>query len=99
MSAMDEKAAQVLPMYIQRFRPAYPVGWNDRPDVLNFLQIPIMVPGYVPKMAFIDRQGVIQSQYGGEQPFFKDTRASVRTELDKLLKPAAPAKKKSGRKK
>jgi hypothetical protein len=92
MAAMDDNAAKVVPAYIQRFKPAYPMGWSDRIEVLGFLQIPIMRPGYVPKMAFIDREGVIRSQYGGDEPFFKHTGASVRAELDKLLK-ASPARR------
>ncbi|HWQ55136.1 MAG TPA: TlpA disulfide reductase family protein [Bryobacteraceae bacterium] len=99
MSAMDDNAAVHVPVFIQRFRPSYPVGWNDRDAALDFLQIPVMVPGYVPKMAFIDREGVIRAQYAGEDAFFKTPAASIRAEIDKMLKSAAPARKKSTRKK
>jgi hypothetical protein len=99
MAAMDDNGSLVVPPFVQRFRPTYPLGWIDRFEALNFLQVPVMMPGYVPKMAFIDREGVVRSQYGGEQPFFKNTAASVRDELDKLLKAAQPARKAPARKK
>lgn len=99
MSAMDDNAAMFVPGFIQRFRPSYPVGWNERDVALNFLQIPAMVPGYVPKMAFIDREGVIRAQYAGEDAIFKMPAVSIRAELDKLLKPVTPARKKGSSKK
>ncbi len=94
MAAMDEKAPALVPAYIQRFQPAYPMGWAPHQDALAFMQVSLVAPGYVPKVAFIDRNGVIRSQYGGEEPFFKNAAASFRAELDRLLKePAGTGKK------
>lgn len=94
MAAMDEKAPEVVQAYIQRFQPAYPMGWVPHQDALAFMQISLMAPGYVPKVAFIDRKGIIRSQYGGEEDFFKDAAKSFRAELDKLLGEPAGGKRK-----
>jgi hypothetical protein len=93
---MDDNGASVVPMYVQRFRPNHPVGWQDRGAILTFLEVPIIVPGYVPKMAFIDRQGIIREQHQGEDPFFKDQRTSIKGALDRLLAVPEPAQKKRG---
>ena len=66
------------------------MGYTDRGAVLEFLQKSIMTPLYVPIMVFIDRKGVIQDEYIGDQKFLADPPKNVRAELDKLLaKPPA----------
>jgi len=97
MSAMDEPAKSTLPNFIKQFQPAFPMGWNDGAAVLTFLGVSVMTPGYVPKIAFIDRQGIIRHQYFGEDPFFKTQEKSVRDTLDAMLK-AAPVRSKSRKK-
>ncbi len=101
MSAFEQGADKAVARFISTYRPNYPVGWNPYPEAMNFLQIPVVTPGYVPKMAFIDRKGVIQSQYQGQDDFFKgNEEQNIRAELDKLLKaPAKPAAKKTTKKK
>lgn len=102
MSAFEEGAQNAVPSFITAYRPSYPVGWNPYADALGFLQIPVVTPGYVPKMVFIDRKGTIVAQYQGQDPFFKaQEEQNIRAELDKMLKatPAAPAKKKKVTKK
>jgi len=65
---------------------AYPVGWNLQATALEFLKHPPAKPFYVPSMAFIDRKGMIVSQYiGNDEHFFTEQDKSVRAELDKLL--------------
>jgi hypothetical protein len=39
-------------------------------------------------MVFLDRRGIIQADYPGESDFMKDPGTNIRTELEKLLKPA-----------
>jgi hypothetical protein len=49
-----------------------------------------MTPLYVPILVFIDRKGMIEDEYIGDQTFLKDPPHNLRAELDKLLaKPAA----------
>jgi len=78
---------------------AYPVGWNLQVTALEFLKHPPSKPFYVPSMAFVDRKGMIQAQFiGNDENFFTDQDKNVRAELDKVLngtvgaKPAAAIK-------
>ena len=49
-----------------------------------------MTPLYVPILVFIDKKGVIHSQYIGDSAFLRESDKNIRAELDKLLvKPAA----------
>jgi hypothetical protein len=100
MSAFEPDAQKALPGFVSMYRPNYPMGWNPYAEALGFLQIPVVTPGYVPKMVFIDRKGIIQSQYSGQDPFFKaEEEKHIRAELDKMLKPPPPPKKKAPKKK
>lgn len=98
--AFNENVQNLLPEFIQRFQPPFPVGWNNNLAVMSYLQHSIIDqrPFYVPHMVFLDRQGVIRGDYPGEDQFFRNPDANIRVELDRLLKPAAakkapPAKK------
>jgi hypothetical protein len=80
--------------YVQQYQPNHPVGSLDSTVALTFLQIPIMMPGYVPKMVFIDRGGVIRHQYTGEDQYFTgDQYRAIRGTLEELLKPPSPTRK------
>jgi hypothetical protein len=89
-----EPNGTTVPEFIQRFRPGFPVGWNYPADILNYLQIPVVSAGYVPKMAFIDREGMIRAQHGAGMtvdPYFERPGVTIRATLEELLK-AAPKK-------
>ena len=79
-----------MPEFIQRFHPAFPVGWNSEAAVRNYLQYTIMDPRplYVPHMVFLDQRGVIRRDCAGESGFFQNADANIRAELDKMLKAA-----------
>ncbi|HZT28963.1 MAG TPA: TlpA disulfide reductase family protein [Bryobacteraceae bacterium] len=96
-TAINQGAAQLVPAFIQQYRTNFPTGYSDWNMVMEFLQISIMSPGYLPKMVFVDRKGVIQAQYAGENPFFadQDQDKNVRAELDKMLQAAAIGARKS----
>jgi len=96
---MEDNGAAVVPPFVQRFQPAFPVGYADRAAILTYMEVPIIAPGWVPKMVFVDRKGIIRAQYGGEDPFFKEPRGSIRAKLDELLAAPAPNPRKSGKKK
>ena len=97
--AFNDNAQSLVPAFIQQFQPAFPVGWENRVNALSFLGISILNQGYVPKVVFIDRAGMIQKQFEGQDPFFVDPDKNTRAALDQLLKtPAASAKKTASRK-
>jgi thiol-disulfide isomerase/thioredoxin len=89
--AFNDEAPQTMAEFLQQFQPPFPVGWTNRAVVLSYLQVSILDvrPLYVPHMVFLDRRGIIRADYPGESDFFKDPGASIRAELEKLLKVAA----------
>ena len=93
-AAFNDGAQALLPAFVAQFQPAFPVGWQDRVSALSFMQISILNQGYVPKVVFIDRAGVIQKQFEGQDPFFQDPDKNTRAALDEMLK--APVAQRKG---
>jgi peroxiredoxin len=96
-SAIDSMAAMNLPDFMQRFKPTFPVGINTQEPVNNFLQHPVMIVMHMPQLVFIDRQGTIRAQYGGDDAFITNEEQqaqNIRNEIEALLKGGAPASKK-----
>jgi hypothetical protein len=91
-----------VPDFIKNFQPPFPVGFNERKAVLDYLQHPAMFKLLMPQLVFIDRQGVIRAQYSGDDKFFADDlEKNMREQIESLLKeePAPPKKPASARKK
>jgi thiol-disulfide isomerase/thioredoxin len=86
--AFNDDAEQTMAGFVDRFRPPFPVGWSNRAAVMSYLQYSIIDPRplYVPHLVFLDRSGVIRGDYPGESAFFKDSNASIRAELERMLK-------------
>jgi thiol-disulfide isomerase/thioredoxin len=92
-SAFNEMAAQVLPDFVTRFRPTFPVGYTSRDTVNDYLQVPSNTPYRIPIYIFIDRKGMIREQHLGEEAFFADEAKNTRAILETLLKEPALTKK------
>jgi hypothetical protein len=61
----------------------------------GYLQHPVILRLYMPQLVFIDRQGVIQAQYPGEDKFFaEDQEKHIREKIEELLKEAPATRKK-----
>jgi thiol-disulfide isomerase/thioredoxin len=92
-SAVEEGAAAAVPGFVKKFNPPFPVGYNVRGPVLDFLQRPVADRLLMPQLVFIDRQGVLREQYSGESPFLDEAKAAqnLRSKIEELLRPAAPA--------
>jgi peroxiredoxin len=82
-----------IPGFLQITKGNYPVGVAQRDTVYGFLQHSIMSPNLMmPQMVIIDRNGVIQEQYAGTEPYFQDQEKNIRASVEKLLgAKAAPA--------
>ncbi len=94
-SAVEDMASMNVPDFVKRFQPPFPVGFNSRDPVLEYLQHPSMFKLMMPQLVFIDRQGTIRAQYGGDDKFFADDQEKhLREQVEALLKeaPAAPKK-------
>ena len=92
--AFNEDAVTALPEFLQRYSPPFPVGWGSTASVMAYLQRTLTDgrPMYVPQMVFLDRAGVIRGEFPGEDLFFQNAPANIRTQLEKMLKPEAPVK-------
>jgi thiol-disulfide isomerase/thioredoxin len=95
--AFNQGAAELVQPFVAQFHQPYPVGWADDAAVRAYLGYSFIDtrPMYVPHVVFLDKRGMIRSDYPGESKFFQNPLVNVRAELDKLLAaPAESAKKK-----
>jgi peroxiredoxin len=103
-SAIEDMASMFVPDFIKKFQPPYPVGYNERPPVLDYLQHPVIYRLMMPQVVMIDRKGVIRAQFAGDDKFFEKPvqEKNFRELLEPLLKEgeaAATHKKTAGKKK
>ena len=85
----NDAAPQILPSFIQRFQPVFPVGYSNGSAVRQYLSWSELKPLYVPHMVFLDRRGVVRADIAGENDFMRDPATNVRKQLDEMLKPAS----------
>lgn len=98
----DEGAQAQVGQFNDMFvKNVFPVGWEPRDAVFQFLKIPLMQSVFVPIITFIDRKGNLQQQYIGDETYLREPEKNVRATLDQMLKPApvmsSAAKTKSGK--
>lgn len=103
--AFNDMAMMLLPDFIKRFKLTFPVGYDSRDPVFNYIERSPILRTFVPMLTFVDRNGTIRGQYLGDDKFYFDQEKNIRAMLDQLLKeparrPAssstkAPAKKKA----
>jgi len=95
-SAIEDQARANVPGFIRQFNPPFPVGYTAVRPALDFMQHPPMVGPRMPLIAFIDRQGVLQAQYEGYEPFFAEAQMArnLHDKIAAMLGPVAPAAKK-----
>jgi len=93
-AAFNDNAQQLLPDFLARFRPVYPVGYTSRASVIEYLQVSSNTPMYVPIILFIDKKGTIREQHiGNDDKFLEDLNKNARAVIESLLKETTPAKK------
>lgn len=92
-SAIEDMAAQALPDFLKRFNPPFPVGYNARPPVLDFLQHPIAARLFMPQLVYVDRAGKIRAQYTADDSFMDESQQeeNMRKKLEELLNEGAGA--------
>src|ERR1035441_217094 len=95
--AFNGDAVAAMPEFLERFTPAFPVGYSTNTAVMSYLQYSPIDPRtlFVPHMVFLDRTGVIRADYPGGDAFFANANANIRAQLEKMLKAPAAAKKPS----
>ncbi len=95
-SAIEDHAAAAVPDFLKRFHLPFPVGYNDRAPVVEFLEHPVAARLIMPQLVFIDAHGMIRAQYGGDDSFFLEDQQenNVRSKIEELLKPTATVSRK-----
>jgi thiol-disulfide isomerase/thioredoxin len=97
--AFNDDAEATMPSFLELFQPPYPVGWSYQAPVRTYLKVGLTDGHFmVPHMVFLDAAGVIRLDVSAQDDFFKDSDASIRAALNRLLAPppskkVAPAKK------
>ena len=91
-SAIENNAQAAVPNFVSTFKPSFPVGYSQGQVAGGFLQ-PTGKSPMMPLLAFIDRQGMLQAQTEGEEPFFNDLEGNLRKQIELLLKGPVPPKK------
>jgi peroxiredoxin len=85
-AVFDQGAASRVAEFSTKLGLNFPVGVSDQRSVLEFLQVPVTDPYFVPILVFIDKHGMIRSQYIGDETFLSHQETNIRAELDKFLK-------------
>jgi len=81
----EKDAKDHAALFHQRFAQDFPVGYSDETSVMNWLDQPLDQGYFVPIVAFITRNGIIESQHMGDDIFFSDPDKNIRLTLDKML--------------
>ena len=85
-STFNEGAENLTAAFKETYVRGFPVGYNEKMTVLEFLQHSAMEPFYVPILVYIDRKGMIRSQYIGDEKYLQSPEQNIRASLDALLK-------------
>jgi peroxiredoxin len=85
-AVFDQGAPSRLAQFNKQLGLNFPVGSSEQRTVLDFLQAPPNDPYFVPILVFIDKQGMIRSQF---MPDETSPAVNVPAEIDKVLKRAA----------
>jgi len=88
-AAFNEDAKDSVAGFVAQFHAAFPMGWLTRAEALTYLGIPISVnSGYVPKLLFIDRAGIVREEHlqlKPEDDYFGRAQSTIRATLDSVL--------------
>ena len=85
-AVFDKGAEQRVVEFHKGLGLNFPVGVSDTRTVLEYLQFPLEDPYFVPILVFIDKRGMIRSQYIGDETFLSHQEVNIRAEIDKFLK-------------
>ncbi len=80
--AKDHAAA-----FHKQYAQAFPVGWSDETTVMNWLGQDLQQGYFVPIVAFVSRNGILESEHMGDDIFFNDPDRNIRLTLDRMLAP------------
>jgi thiol-disulfide isomerase/thioredoxin len=85
----DNGAAFRVQQFNKMFGVNFPCGVSTEASVRPFVGLSPDEPYFVPMLVFIDKAGMIRSQYIGDEKFLANQEVNIRAEIDKLLKSGA----------
>ena len=91
----DNGAAARVQQFNKMFGVNFPTGYSTEAVVRPFIQLAPNEPYFVPMLVFIDKAGMVRSQYIGDETFLANQDVNIRAEIDKLLKGGAGAHRKA----
>jgi thiol-disulfide isomerase/thioredoxin len=94
----DSGAAFRVQQFNKMFGVNFPTGYSTEAVVRPFVELGPTEPYFVPMLIFIDKAGMIRSQYIGDENFLGNQEVNIRAEIDKLLKGAAGSTSASAKK-
>ena len=94
--AINQGAGAQLPEFTSKYATSFPVGVYPQDKAFGFLQHSMMKRVLMPQIAFVDRNGNVREQHGGEEAFFNNEEKNLRAAIERLLaEKGAPASSKS----
>lgn len=87
--AFNDMAMMLVPDFASHLKLEFPVGYDSRDPVFNFIERSPNLRSYVPMLVFIDRNGVIRAQHLGDDDFFVKQEPNCRMMIEQLLKEPA----------
>ena len=89
-----------IPEFIKKYNPPFPVGKANTLGVIEYMQMNPSARTFVPYMVFIDRKGIIRSQYTGTDKIMDESVSDklLKEEAEKYLnEKSAPVKSKTAK--
>jgi peroxiredoxin len=85
-AAVNQNAAYLVEPFINRYRPTFPIGYLDEEATMKIADFTRDTHPFVPMILFIDRTGIVQTQYSGNDPVFKQQEKAFKAITESLLK-------------
>jgi peroxiredoxin len=89
-AAINDNARALVPEFIYKLGLKFPVGVTPHDMAYEFLGYnqndPKAGPMLMPQLVFIDRKGIVQVQYAGDNDFFKNEEVNMKNQIEAMLK-------------
>ena len=77
--AGDPNAKFLLDPFIQRYRPAFPIGYMSDVEIKKLIDVGKDTAHMaVPILVFVDKWGMVREQYAGDSPIYHDAERSIK---------------------
>jgi peroxiredoxin len=87
-AAGDDNAKMQLGLFIDRYRPTFPVGYMSQDEIIKLCDVPKGMRPYVPISLFIDHTNQVHFQYYGNNAFYQQEEHGMRALIEGLLQQA-----------